>query len=205
MERFHHVMKAGVVLLVLAGMQRRSGRITALCPSRCSPRTRGGRWKSWFPSVRKAVVLSRRRRQQRTSNSATLAYPRLRSVGNGSCNQLVVRDVPIKWKENHLLTVTYDPEPCMPERPPALVPVCEVLFRVSHTKGDWIEKASIQFQASGVAPLEADSAGRALRVLKAGDRITGTVVSRGYASKPFSVSCSRSEPVLEESIKLERQ
>ncbi len=123
---------------------------------------------------------------------------------DGTCNQVVVKDVPLMWQEQYLLTVTYDLEPCLEDPPPAPVPVCQVLFRISDSKGNWLEKASIHFQGSGSAPLETDRAGRALRLLKAGDRVTGAVESRGYVSKTFSVSCSRSEPVHEESVKLER-
>lgn len=71
----------------------------------------------------------------------------------------------------------------MPERPPAPVPVCQVLFRISDAKGNWIERASIHIHGSS-EPTETDSAGRSLRLVKFGDRISGTVDSPGYAGSP---------------------
>jgi hypothetical protein len=125
------------------------------------------------------------------------------TVGGDTCNQVLVRDVPLTWGAQYVLTITYDPEPCMPERPPAPVPVCQVLFRISDSKGKWLERASIRFQGSQKPTLETDSAGRVLQLLKAGDRVTGAVDLRGYTGKTFAISCSRSEPVHEESIQLE--
>ena len=123
---------------------------------------------------------------------------------DGTCNQVVVRNIPLAWQERYLLTVTYDLEPCLEDLAPPPVPVCHVLFRVSDVSGKWLVKASIQFQTSQLSPRETDSAGRAVLVLKLGDRVGGSITSNGYVAKPFSLSCSRLEPVHEELIKLER-
>ena len=207
MERLHQVIRSGALLLVLGSLH---GIAVA---DYCSLAVR-----VLSPEQRRPVdvLVSVREKSGRVVEKETTTEdvrfcglgitPVTVTVGGDTCNQVVVRDVPLEWNEQYLLTVTYDPEPCMPERPPAPVPVCQVLFRVSDSKGNWIEKASIHFQgSSGLPPMETDSAGRALGVLKLGDKITGAVDSRGYASKPFSVSCSRSDPVREQSIKLERQ
>lgn len=205
MERLHQVIRAGAVFLALAGCD------TAAAADYCSLAVR-----VVSPDNRRPVEVpvSVREKSGRVVEKETAKEdlkfcdlgisPVTVTIGNDSCNQVTVRDVPLEWNEQYLLTVTYDPEPCMPERPPAPVPVCQVLFRVSDSKGNWVERASIHFQGAGLMPMETDSAGRALRVLKVGDRVSGVVDARGYASKTFSVSCSRSEPVREESVKLER-
>jgi hypothetical protein len=123
---------------------------------------------------------------------------------DGTCNQVVVRDVRLTWEEQYLLRVTYDIEPCLEDLPPLPVPICHVLFRVSDINGAWLDKASIRLQQSQLPALETDSSGRALLVLKSGDRAGGTISSSGYVAKPFSFSCSRSEPVHEELIKLDK-
>lgn len=206
MERLHPLMRVIPIFLFLAGLQAATGAdycslvVRVLSPDQRRPLE---------------VPISVREKSSRVLEKETTTEdvkfcdlgisPVTVTVGNDTCNQVVVRDVPLEWNEQYLLTVTYDPEPCMPERPPAPVPVCQVLFRVSDAKGNWIEKASIHFQGSSSPPLETDSAGRALRLVKVGDRVTGAVDSRGYTSKTFSVSCPQSERVHEESIKLEHQ
>jgi hypothetical protein len=122
---------------------------------------------------------------------------------DGTCNQVTVADVPLIWQEQYVLKVIYDIEPCLEDPPPASVPICRMVFRVSDGSGVPVANASIQFQGQ-FSPLKTDSAGRALRVTKVGDGITGSVTAGGYTAKTFSLSCSRSEPVHEELIKLEK-
>jgi hypothetical protein len=206
MERLHQVIRAGALWLVLGGLygivaaDYCSLAVRVLSPDNRRPvevpvsvREKGGR------------VVEKETTTEDVKFCDLGISPVTVTVGNDTCNQVVVHDVPLDWNEQYLLNVTYDPEPCMPEQPPAPVPVCRVLFRVSDSKGNWIEKASIHFRGSGLPPMETDRSGRALQVFNVGDRVTGTVDSRGFASKPFSVSCSRAEPLREESIKLERQ
>jgi hypothetical protein len=207
MERLHQVIRFGALLLVLSGLRG------IAAADYCSLAVR-----VLSPDQRRPVevLISVREKSGRIIEKETTGEdvrfcdlgirPVTVTVGGDTCNQVVVRDVPLEWNEQYLVTVTYDPEPCMPERPPAPVPVCRVLFRVSDAKGNWIEKASIRFQGSTkLPPMETDSAGRALQLLKLGDRITGTVDMSGYITKSFSIPCSRSDPVREESVMLERQ
>jgi hypothetical protein len=123
---------------------------------------------------------------------------------DGTCNQIVIRDVPLTWQERYLLTVTYDLEPCLEDLPPPPVPICNVLFRVSDRDGNWLEKASVRFSGSGLAPRQTDKAGRALLVLKVNERVEGSISESGYQARQFSISCSRSTPVHEELVRLEK-
>ena len=123
---------------------------------------------------------------------------------DGTCNQIVIKDVPLHWQERYLLTVTYDLEPCLEDSPLPPVPICDVLLRVSDRNGNWLEKASVQIPGSQLAPRQTDKSGRALVVLKLNERVEGSISESGYQTKLFSISCSRSTPVLEELVQLEK-
>ena len=108
------------------------------------------------------------------------------------CNQTVVKDVPLSWNELYLLTINDDPEPCMPEWPPAphsLRPARNYSELRIRTAGGWKRRPSDS--RIDPSPRETDDAGRALVVLKNGERIQGIVISPGYVTKPFSLTCSR--------------
>jgi hypothetical protein len=203
MERLHQLTKVIPFLLFLGGLQ------AAIAADYCSLVVR-----VLSPDRRRPleVLISVREGSGRVIEKETTSEdvrfcdlgitPVTVRVGGDTCNQTVVRDVPLTWQEQYVLTITYDPEPCMPERPPAPVPTCQELFRVADTAGNWLEKASIRFQQPHLSPRETDGSGRALVVMKDGDHADGTVSSSGYITKPFSLSCSRTEPVHEEMIKL---
>ncbi len=205
MERLHQMMRVILLFLILGGLR------TAMAAPYCSLVVR-----VLSPDQRRPleVPISVREGNGRILEKETTSEdvkfcdlgitPVTVTVGGDSCNQTVVKDVPLSWNELYLLTITYDPEPCMPERPPAPIPTCQELLRVADTDGRWVEKASIRFQDSILSPRETDDAGRALVVLKNGERIQGIVISPGYVTKPFSLTCSRTQPVHEEMIKLTR-
>ena len=205
MERLHQMSRVSACVLLLGGLQM------AMAADYCSLAVR-----VLAPDQRRPpeVLISVREKSGRVIEKETTSEdvkfcdlgiaPVTVTVGGDSCNQVVVRDVPLAWEEQYLLTITYDPEPCMTEMPPTPVPVCRVLFRISDSKGKWLDGSSIRFQGSHFSPRETDVAGRALLTMKVGDRAAGTVTSNGYAGKAFSVSCSRTEPVREEPIRLER-
>lgn len=126
------------------------------------------------------------------------------TVGFDTCNQVIVRDVPIRWQEPYLLTVTYDPMPCLIDSPPPLVPACQVLLRVSDLNNKWIEKAVVQFREPPMSQLTTDRAGRAYMVLNRGRTFNGSVEAHGYSAQRFSFSCSQFELLHEEHVRLQR-
>jgi hypothetical protein len=204
-DRLHPMTKASVILLLAFGAKMVSaGEYCSLVVRVLSP---DGRRVEALVSVEEGNgrVIERDPTSEDVKFCDLGIAPVTVKVGaDGTCNQVVVRDVPLTWQEQHLLTVTYDLEPCLEDLPPPPVPVCQVLFRVSDVNGRWLNKASIHFQQPRLSPRETDREGRALLVLKLGDRVTGSISSGGYVAKPFSLSCSRSKPVREEPIKLER-
>jgi hypothetical protein len=127
------------------------------------------------------------------------------TVGLDTCNQVIVKDIPLRWDDEYALTVTYNPEPCFSRRPLNLYPICEELLRISNEAGNWIENALIQFDASRFKEQKTDKSGRAFLTMKVGERIEGTISANGYQSKPFSLSCFRLEPFHEEIIQLEKR
>jgi hypothetical protein len=126
------------------------------------------------------------------------------TIGGDTCNQVVVRDVPLVWNEQRLLTVVYDYKPCMPERPLMGAPYCQILFRVATPEGLWIKDASIRFPETQLAERQTDAAGRASLLLKANDRVKVSVISSGFKGKSFFISCPPSELFHDEMVRLER-
>lgn len=201
MDRLHQVIRA-VVLSVFAGLPGLAADYCSLTVRVLSPDHRRPLEVLVSVQERSGRVVEKETKSQDLPFCDLGITPVTVTVGSDVCNQVIVRDVPLEWREQYVLAVTYDPEPCMPERPPVPVPVCQVLFRVSDAQSRWIEKASIYLQDPGHSTMETDSAGRAVQVLKVGERLMGRVGARGYVSRSFSISCPRSEQVHEEHIKL---
>lgn len=118
----------------------------------------------------------------------------------GTCNQVIVREVPVAWNKPYLLHVTYDPESCE-ERPPLPIPNCRVIFRVSSGER-WEVGARILIKQPTQGTLISDRFGRASSVINLGDQIEGSVVA-GADTRMFSFRCTRDEPVHETRIDLQ--
>jgi hypothetical protein len=113
-------------------------------------------------------------------------------VGLKGCNEIVINDVPLSWKEPYTLKVTYDYKPCERELPLPPVPLCEVLFRVRDTDGKWIDKAKINVDEPHKSQLQTDGAGRGHVLVKVKQPLRGSVNASGYVAENFSVECSES-------------
>ncbi len=132
------------------------------------------------------------------------------TVGNaGTCNQVTIHDVPVSWERPYLLKVTYDPQACdIWEQVPPPVPLCELLFRVSDAKGNWLSGASLKLSnprpgtVKLVGKLETDRYGRAHLIAARGDSVVGSVSANGFRSEEFDFVCS--EKWQEHSLRLER-
>jgi hypothetical protein len=133
--------------------------------------------------------------------------PVMVTVGSdGLCNQVTVHDVPVAWDEPYLLTVTYDPEVCSRQHaPPPPVPLCRILFRFSDSTGRRIPDAFVKFSSPTSDAMQADPYGRAEFVAKVGDEVRGSVVAAGFGPSDFRWKCSRSEPLHEQNVKLEKR
>jgi len=118
-----------------------------------------------------------------------------------SCNQVIVREVPIAWNEPYLLTVTYDPEPCIREHVPPPVPLCTIVFRVADINGRWVGGATIHLSSPTTSRLTTDRYGRASFVARLDADVRGLVTADDKRGD-VRFTCTRSELVHEEYIKL---
>ncbi len=120
-----------------------------------------------------------------------------------SCNQVVVNNVPVSWGIPYLLTVTYDPMPCMVrDFPRSPTPYCSTIFRVSDHLGSWIPGARVHVSAPVRLELITDRFGRTEYSAELGKTVYGVVEGQG-AKKAFSFTCSTDERVREEYVRLD--
>ena len=108
------------------------------------------------------------------------------TVGRESCNQITVRDVPIVWGGPYVLKITYDPQACIRRQ---LSGSCYVLLRVSDTNGQWVEKATVNFERPEFPSFETDLLGRSLLLVGVNGNLTGAIAASGFISKQFSLPC----------------
>ena len=116
---------------------------------------------------------------------------------DGTCNQVVIRGVPVSWNQPYLLVVTYDPEACPKDVPSSPVPTCRIVFRVSNTRGEWIKGAMIKIDQPSPTELKADLFGRASFVVALSEESSGWAENRGGRTH-FKFVCTRREPIHEE-------
>jgi hypothetical protein len=123
-------------------------------------------------------------------------FPITVTVGRDrSCNQVVVRNVPISWQKPLTLYVTYYPDPCLVRYPPAPEPGCEILFRISDANGEWVQGATVEIRAPTSATLTADRFGRAWTVSRTQTDIRGAITAHGYESEKFHIRCEFAEKI----------
>ncbi len=131
------------------------------------------------------------------------AHPVSVKVGlDGTCNQVIVHNVPVAWNVATKITVTYDVDPCLVETPPPPSPVCRIVFRVADAGGKWLPGVPIRIRTPMVTVLRGDDFGRASFVTRVGDQVTGSVEAQGYGPFQFHAACAESERVHEEDIRL---
>ena len=120
------------------------------------------------------------------------------SVGEeGTCNQVVVREVPVSWNEPYALHILYDPTPCFRDLPRPPVPTCRVVFRVADETGQWIQNAIVSITPPIQKELRTDQFGRSSVLAKLGDDVVGSVTAqRGSAN--FKYRCALGQSVYEE-------
>ena len=122
----------------------------------------------------------------------------------GTCNQVVVRNVPVEWNSTYLLKVTYDVETCLRETAPSPVPTCRVVLRIADSQGRWISGASVHLRSPRDISFQADGYGRASFVVRTIDAIEGEVTKNRFGVYKFAFACTDSEPIREEQILLRK-
>jgi hypothetical protein len=125
------------------------------------------------------------------------------SVGDPGCSQVVVR-TPIEWEQTKTVKVVYDGGPCDDERPP--LPTCKILFRVFGQDGAALTHAFITLSPPAALTTQhaADSFGRILVYVPAGQRWVGLAAAPGLREQPLDISCGPLDLRSERKVILER-
>jgi hypothetical protein len=134
-------------------------------------------------------------------------FPVTVTVGrNDSCNQVVVRNVPLTRGRPYTLTVTYDREACLHHPPTPPIPMCEILFRIADSEGDWISSALIEItNRSPAVVLTTDRYGRAYFDCRERTYLQGVIRATGYSTASFRIACSIDKRRYEHRVTLGRQ
>jgi hypothetical protein len=115
------------------------------------------------------------------------------TVGFPGCNQVVVREVPLKWYRTMTSTVISDRESCSIAYHGAtltLPPTCELLFRFVDSHQNPLPGASLQIQEPFERNIEADEYGRAYVRVPFSQEMVGTGVAKGFESVPLNLTCT---------------
>jgi len=123
-------------------------------------------------------------------------------VGKAGCNQVTVRDVPLRWMKTIALRVVHQRSPCLGESPP--VAACSFLLRFSNHEREAIGGVALKAQAPIPEVREADEYGRIFFRIAAGKTLTGVADHDGYLPQSVSIECVRANAWLERLVVLQR-
>jgi hypothetical protein len=112
---------------------------------------------------------------------------------DGSCSQVVVRNVALMWQRESTLKVTFDPGGCPKDAGELPTPVCLVLFRVTDPGSRPAQGAHVRF-VDGKQPVDltTDQYGRAAYSADLDGAVPGVVEASG-AERHFSFRCTRAD------------
>jgi len=122
------------------------------------------------------------------------------TVGSPECNQVVVRNVPLRWGETRIVSVIYDDRPCLVDPPP--VAACQFLFRFIDTQHNFVKGVSLKTQTPYEEVHKADDFGRLLMKIPAGQQLLGMAAANGYGPAEVRVPCVTNNRKVEQYITL---
>lgn len=125
--------------------------------------------------------------------------------GDGTCNQVVVRDVPLRWGITYTLKVILDRKPCLYHPPLPPVPLCEILFRVADEEGNWIEGAGVEIRDRGIHSLRTDEFGRARWLGEQGTEVIAQATATGRERREFKIPCNPATSKYEQLVILRKK
>jgi hypothetical protein len=123
-------------------------------------------------------------------------------VGDAGCNQVVVRNVPLRWNETRNLSVTYDDAPCLVDTPP--VAACTFLLRFVAANHDPLGAVSFKAQKPFDESHRGDEYGRMFLRIAAGQELFGVSSASGYKPAEISIPCISKNQRLEQIVVLEK-
>jgi hypothetical protein len=124
------------------------------------------------------------------------------TVGDGGCNQVIVRNVPLLWGETTHLPITYDDAPCKGETLP--VAACAFLLRLIDEKRQPVKAVSLDEQKPFSKSYRGDEFGRVLIRIAAGQQLVAVASAKDYKPTLVSIPCESKNKRLEQIVVLER-
>jgi hypothetical protein len=124
--------------------------------------------------------------------------PVLVIVGDASCNEVTVRNVPVDLTSEARLHVTYDIDACLADPPP--IPVCRLLVRVFAEHGSALAGATVKLLSPVERRLTADAYGRTLLSADFGSRIRAVVSAEGYKETNVEFQCTQNTRLQEKLV-----
>lgn len=162
------------------------------------------------PEVEVSVVEKNGRVQEQDQGKSDLRFcdlgglPVTVKVGaDGTCNQVIVREVPVAWEEPYFLSVLYDSVPCLLDLPRSPIPTCRIVFRVKDRTGQWAAGARINIAEPITRELTTDRFGRSSLLIKLGDNLAGNATNQ-EATATFKYRCSLRDSVHEVGLSLQK-
>jgi hypothetical protein len=119
-----------------------------------------------------------------------------------SCNQVVVKNVPLRWGTTSTLDLIYDRAPCLQDLAPPPKPVCEIMFRIGRSDCKPVSSALIRLEKPNAESVAADPFGRVHIWAEHGTSIRGTVVAQGYEAAYIDTPCDQEHRKQEKSVLL---
>lgn len=121
-------------------------------------------------------------------------------VGDPACNQVIVRNVPLEWRQTRELRILYDREPCLIDRPP--VAACRILYRFADPGGNWVKGVSLRVDSPYPEELRGDSFGRVLVRIAAGEELRAQAMADGYRAAELRLACTPEVSSVERKVTL---
>lgn len=123
-------------------------------------------------------------------------------VGKPPCNQVTVRDVPLRWGDTVRLKVVYNVEDCLIDLPHS--PTCRVVMRVVDTDAKPIAGPTISITAPRQRTVTGDQFGRYFVAVPFGDVLSAEVNAVGMVSSSVRVPCVRDKQFMDSFVTLHR-
>jgi hypothetical protein len=123
-------------------------------------------------------------------------------VGKPSCNQVTVRDVPLRWGETVHVKVFYNIQDCLIDLPKSSS--CSIVIRVQDAGANPVPRPNIAISAPHKNVLVGDQFGRSFVVVPFGHMLSAEVSAVGMESSLVNVPCNRNKEFVDHFVTLRR-
>jgi hypothetical protein len=121
-------------------------------------------------------------------------------VGKPPCNQVTVRDVPLRWGDTVRVKVVYNVEDCLIDMPHS--PACGVVIRVVDTDANPVARTSISITAPQRSSATGDKFGRYFINVPFGRVLLADVSAAGMVGSSIKVPCERDRQLVDSFVTL---